>query len=107
MTSIKPPLILIHFVVSRELLLIKCVPDCIMGVSRGPLHKVNSPHYSHQTLVCAKFLNTDGDGSRRPVFASAQHINTQAFIRTGDLLCSVTYNNFHFMFSSVHVSLYV
>lgn len=65
MTSIKPPLILIHFVVSRELLLIKCVPDCIMGVSRVPLHKVNSPHYSHQTLVCVKFLNTDGDGSRR------------------------------------------
>lgn len=32
-TSIKPPLILIHFVVSRELLLIKCVPGCIMGVS--------------------------------------------------------------------------
>lgn len=49
-TSIKPPLILIHFVVSRELLLIKCVPDCIMGVSRGLLHEANSPRYSHQTL---------------------------------------------------------
>lgn len=49
-TSIKPPLILIHFVVSRELPLIKCVPDCIMGVSRGLLHEANSPPYSRTTL---------------------------------------------------------
>lgn len=49
-TSIKPPLILIHFVVSRELPLIKCVPDCIMGVNWGHLCGANSPHYSHETL---------------------------------------------------------
>lgn len=55
-TSIKPPLILIHFVVSRELLLIKCVPDCIMGVSQGLEHEANSPHYSNKTRVWTQRL---------------------------------------------------
>ena len=48
-TSIKPPLILIHFGVSREFPLIKCVPGGIMGVSWGHRHKANSQHGRRQT----------------------------------------------------------
>lgn len=48
-TSIKPPLILIYFVISHELLLIKCVPDCIMGVRQvlcmKLIHHIIVSHY--------------------------------------------------------------